>query len=355
MIPRMLVGLVYDLRSAYLAEGLPEEHVAEFDSEATVEAIESAVAACGHIPERIGHGRQLCARLAAGNRWDLVVNIAEGLRGRSREAQVPCLLEMFGVNYTFSDPLVCAATLDKAFAKRLVRDAGLHTAPFAVVAGEEDIHRIALEYPLFAKPVAEGTSKGIDARSRINGPGALRTVCRRLLRRFRQPVLVEQYLPGREFTTAILGTGAEARVLGSMEIALRAGVPCADYSYEIKERCEEFVDYRPAEPGPLRQEVDELALAAYRAFECRDAGRVDTRLDAGGRPCFLEINPLPGLHPTHSDLPIIAALEGMPYIDLIGAILGSASRRAVALQGESHAPSLRRRARPVQRAAVLAR
>lgn len=355
MISPMLVGLVYDLRSIYLAEGFPPEQVAEFDSEATVEALENAIAACGHIPERIGHGRQLCSRLVGGTRWDLVVNIAEGLHGRSREAQVPCLLEMYGVDYTFSDPLVCAATLDKAVAKRLVRDAGLRTAPFAVVTEDSDLGGIGLRYPLFAKPVAEGTSKGVDGRSRCCSPGSLRIVCRKLMRTFRQPVLVEEYLPGREFTTAVLGTGAQARVLGTMEICMRTGVPCDDYSYEIKERCEEFVDYRSLEKGALREEVDGLALAAYRAFECRDAGRVDTRLDAAGRACFLEINPLPGLHPTHSDLPIIAALEGMAYADLVGAILESAGRRAAALDGDPHASSIRRRARAVQRTAAVTR
>jgi D-alanine-D-alanine ligase len=181
--------------------------------------------------------------------------------------------------------------------------------------------------PLFAKPLAEGTGKGVDHRSRIASRDALRVTCRELLARFAQPVLVEEYLPGREFTTALLGTGPEARVLGTMEVRIKAGAPATDYSYEVKEKCEQFVEYPAMERGALRDGVEALALASYRALECRDAARVDVRLDAAGRPAFLEVNPLPGLHPSHSDLPMIATQEGMAYPTLIGAIIDSAVRR----------------------------
>jgi D-alanine-D-alanine ligase len=321
------IGMVYDLRATYLAEGYSEEQVGEFDSESTIEELEKAVLSLGHSPRRIGHGRELCRRLVAGERWDLVLNVAEGLWGRSREAQVPCLLEMFGVPYTFSDPLVCAVTLDKAVAKRIVESAGLATPQFRLVESERDLASVDLALPLFAKPVAEGTGKGVDHRSRITSRDALEATCRDLLARFAQPVLVEEYLPGREFTTGLLGTGREARVLGSMEVRIKPTAPAADYSYEVKERCEEFVEYLPMERGALRREVEALALASYRALECRDAGRVDIRLDAQGRPAFLEVNPLPGLHPSHSDLPMIATQEGMAYPELIGSIIDSAARR----------------------------
>jgi D-alanine-D-alanine ligase len=140
-------------------------------------------------------------------------------------------------------------------------------------------------------------------------------------------VLVEEYLPGREFTTGILGSGDEARVLGTMEVRAAPGAGEVDYSYEMKERCEELVEYLPLERGRLRVEVEALALDAYRRLQLRDAGRVDVRLDAEGRPAFLEVNPLPGLHPTHSDLPMIATQEGMSFVDLIGAIVCSAASR----------------------------
>jgi len=321
------IAMVYDLRDDYLAEGFSEEQVAEFDSVATISFLEQALQSLGYATERIGNGLALAKALAGGRRWDLVFNFAEGLKGRSREAQVPALLEMYGVAYTFSDPLVCALTLDKAMTKRVVQSAGLYTPRFFVVASPDDVESVALQYPLFAKPMAEGTGKGVDHRSRITSAEELRSVCAHLLERFDQPVLVEEYLPGREFTTAILGTGRDAQVLGTMEMTIRPNAPAADYSYEVKELCEQCVNYFPMPQGALRDEVEDLALRAYQALECRDTGRVDLRLDARGRPAFIELNPLPGLHPTHSDLPMIATQEGMAYDELIGRIVRSALTR----------------------------
>ena len=323
----LTIGLVYDLRDDYLAQGYTDEQVAEFDSAATIEAIEQALDGLGHRPVRIGHARSLAEKLVKGKRWDLVFNIAEGLHGRSREAQVPSLLELYQIPYTFSDPLVCALTLDKAMTKRLIQHAGLATARFRVVTQSSELGDIDLTYPLFAKPLAEGTGKGVDHLSRLNHPGQLDQVVTSLLQRFRQPVLVEEYLPGREFTTAILGTGSDAAVLGTLEFAIAPDAPAQDYSYEVKEQCESYVHYFPMPTGPLRQEVEALALASYRTLECRDTGRVDIRLDHNGRPCFIEINPLPGLHPTHSDLPMIATQEGLAYEILIDRIITSACTR----------------------------
>jgi len=318
------IGLVYDLRDDYLAEGFSKEQVAEFDSAETISLLEQALRSLGHATERIGNGLALARQLACGKRWDLVFNIAEGLHGRSREAQVPALLEMYGIPYTFSDPLVSALTLDKAMTKRVVQSAGLYTPRFAVVTSPDDVESLELEFPLFAKPLAEGTGKGVDEHSRIESAEALKEVCVRLLGRFCQPVLVEEYLPGREFTTAVLGTGRDAAVLGTMEIAIRENAPAGDYSYEVKELCEQCVHYFPMPHGALRDQVEDLALRAYRVLECRDTGRVDIRLDARGRPAFIEMNPLPGLHPTHSDLPMIATQEGMAYEELIRRIIQSA-------------------------------
>jgi D-alanine-D-alanine ligase len=323
----MIIGLAYDLRDDYLAEGFTEEQVAEFDSAATISAIERTVQSLGYATERIGNGMALARQLACGKRWDLVFNIAEGLYGRSREAQVPCLLEMYGIPYTFSDPLVCALTLDKAMTKRVVASAGLYTPRFGVVTSLADLEALQLEYPLFAKPLAEGTGKGVDKDSKVESPSALKKVCTRLLERFAEPVLVEEYLPGREFTTAILGTGREARVVGTMEFSIRPNAPAQDYSYEVKETCEQCVDYFPMPQGDLRDQVEALALGAFRVLECRDTGRIDLRLDAQGRPAFIEINVLPGLHPTHSDLPMIATQEGMNYETLIRSIIQSALSR----------------------------
>ena len=323
----MKIGLVYDLRHQYLAEGFSEEDVAEFDSEETIAKLAEAMRACGHEVDCVGRGRDLARRLVDGDRWDLVFSIAEGLAGRSREAQVPALLEMYGVPYTFSDPLVCAATLDKAFAKRIVSSYGVRTPGFAVVREPADLERVSLTYPLFVKPVAEGTGKGVDGTSRIATPEELRVTCLSILDRLDQPALVEEYLPGREFTTGILGTGGDARAIGTMEICILPNAPSIDYTFDVKEQCESCVSYEALEPGALRDTIEALALDAYRALECRDAGRVDIRLDRDGQPAFMEVNPLPGLHPTHSDLPMIATRAGMAYEELIGAIIESARTR----------------------------
>jgi D-alanine-D-alanine ligase len=341
----MLIGFTYDLRKDYLARGYSEEDVAEFDSEGTIDAIAGAIESLGHTVVRVGNAWELCRRLVAGEKWDLVFNVTEGLRGRSREAQVPAICELYNINYTFSDPLVSAATLDKAVAKRLVRDSGLYTAPFAVVNDIDDLDAacrgrpVCLPkegehagsplpgFPLFAKPLAEGTGKGITNTSKIESPAQLREVCAELLKRYKQPVLLEEYLPGREFTVGILGTGQEAKVLGTMEIELIDASNNSIYSYASKELCETQVRYTKA-TGSVVAEVEKLALRSYQALECRDAGRVDIRLDKNGTPCFLEVNPLAGMHPSHSDLPMIATQEQMSYQKLIDSIIKSAIRRA---------------------------
>ncbi len=321
-----LVGMTYDLRNDYLREGYTEEETAEFDQPATIEAIEETLQSLGYRTDRIGHVRALARRLVAGERWDLVFNIAEGLRGFGRESQVPCLLDAYGIPYVFSDPLVLALTLHKAMAKRVVRDLGIPTPDFAVVHDVPDIAVVSLPYPLFVKPVSEGTGKGIDAKSIVRDTAELDRRCRFLLETFSQPVLVETYLPGREFTVGIVGTGRRARVIGVMEVLLRESAEKGVYSLQNKEYCEEHVDYRLV-AGEEAERVSSVALAAWRGLECRDGGRLDIRADASGAPHFLEVNPLAGLHPTHSDLPILATLAGVSYRELIGLIMASAEQR----------------------------
>lgn len=322
----MKIGITYDMREEYLAEGFTEEETAEFDRKETIEAIETTLQDLGHQTDRIGHVRRLMTRLTGGERWDLVFNIAEGLRGFGREALVPALLDAYDIPYTFSDPLVLALTLHKGMAKRVIRDLGIPTADFHVVERLEDLSRVDIRYPLFAKPVAEGTGKGVDARSMITTPSDLGEVVKRLLATYRQPVIVEGFLPGREFTVGIIGTGEDAEALGPMEVLLREQAEPHAYSYVNKERCEELVEYRLMDDAPARQ-AKEVALAVWRGLGCRDAGRVDIRLDIDGTPNFMEVNPLAGLHPEHSDLPIICTKVGITFRDLIGRIIESARRR----------------------------
>ncbi|HWM93697.1 MAG TPA: D-alanine--D-alanine ligase [Thermoanaerobaculia bacterium] len=322
----MRIGLCYDLKSDYLAAGFAPHEVMEFDDKETIAGIEGALLGLGHRVERVGRGTELARRLAAGERWDLVFNFAEGVRGRSREAQVPAVCEMFDQPYTFSDPLTCAVTLDKPMAKRLVRDNGLPTPPFAIVESEHEADTVTLEPPLFIKPAAEGSSKGVTDRSRVLSRVDLREACAALLRTYGQPVLVERYLPGREMTVGIVGNGDEARVVGVMEVVFKDGTD-ADYTALNKDEWEKRMEYRLLDGEPLAMRAREVALGAYRALSCRDAGRVDLRCDENGEPCFLEVNPLPGLHPIRSDLPILSRLAGISYTDLLGSILDAAGRR----------------------------
>ena len=320
--------MTYDLRDDYLAEGCTEEETAEFDHPLTIAAIEETLQSLGYETDRIGHIRTLTRRLAAGDRWDLVFNIAEGLRGFGREAQVPALLDAWEIPYTFSDPLVLSLTLHKGMTKRVIRDLGIPTPDFAVIETprEIEIAALSLPFPLFAKPVAEGTGKGVTAASKIVDQAELARVCRELLAAFSQPVLIETFLPGREFTVGIVGTGAEAFAPGVMEVHLTEKAEKEVYSYANKEDWHGRIEYTLATDAMAR-EAEKTALAAWRGLGCRDGGRIDLRADAHGVPNFIEVNPLAGLRPEHSDLPILCDLAGMPYRELIARIMDSARKR----------------------------
>lgn len=331
----MRIGFTYDLRDDYLSQGFSEEEAAEFDRPDTIDAIEAALVSHGHEVVRVGNLASLMRRLLDGERWDLVFNIAEGVRGAGREAQVPALLDAWEIPYTFSDPLVSALTLHKAMAKRVVRDAGIPTPDFSLVERVSDLDGLRLEPPLFAKPVAEGTSKGIGPGSLIGDREQLAATCRKLLDGFQQPVLVERFMPGREFTVGILGTADAARVLGVLEVTLTERAEPGIYTWLNKEEYVTHVDYRLVDDAAARM-AGETALAAWRVLGCRDGGRVDLRCDEAGTPRFLEVNPLPGLNPVRSDLAILARQLHWPFERLIGAIVASATGRIVprARQGE---------------------
>ena len=330
----MRIALVYDLRDDYRALGLSEEEVAEFDNVETIDQLAGALAALGCEVERVGRGQALAARLVAGERYDLVFSIAEGVKGRSREAQVPALCELFDQPYLFSDPLTMSACLDKAVAKRLVRDAGVKTPSFAVAERSADEVADWAEFPAFVKPLAEGTGKGCEAASLVHTKAELHEAVARVIGRYRQPALIERYLPGREFTVGIVGNGDDARVLGVCEILLKPNAEANVYSLHNKELCEELVTYAPVDDGEARL-TGTFALATYRALECRDAARIDFRSDANGEPYFLEANPLAGLNPWHSDLPILAAQNGIDFVTLIGMVLDAGLARYGRSRGDA--------------------
>lgn len=323
----MNVGFTFDLRQDYLDRGYSEEETAEFDGFDTIEAIEHALKKLGFEIERVGNVGSLVVRLAEGKRWDLVFNIAEGLKGFGREAQVPAILDAYDLLYTFSDPLVLSLTLHKGMTKHVVRSLGFLTPDFVVLQEPKDIRKVNLHYPLFAKPVSEGSGKGVSAASFITDQSALTAVSLELFSRFKQPVLVEEFLPGREFTVGVVGTGSSARVVGVMEVIFLDNPDGHVYSKCNKDNYKEVVRYALRRDG-IANECARLALGVWKGIGGRDAGRLDIRLDQKGRPHFLEVNPLAGLHPVHSDLPIICGLADMSYDWLIQEIVDSAFKRS---------------------------
>lgn len=316
---------------------------AEWDAPETIAAVQRAIGALGEVipleatpdfPQRLRDAKP-----------DLVFNMAEGLSGQNREAHVPAICEFYGIPYSGSDPLTLSMCLNKARTKQMLEAHDIPTAPFAVVDTLADTRAInregRLRYPLFAKPVHEGSSKGITERNFVRDRTGLVPCVAELLDLYDQPVLVEEFLPGAEFTCGVLGNGKDARVLplvGMRFDALPAGaVPI--YGYEAKwvwDSPERPLDIFAC-PAPidetLRAQIEQITLRAYHALGCRDWSRIDVRLNAAGAPNIVEVNPLPGILPNPEDnscLPKAAAAAGLSYDDLIqGCVLAAARRQGI--------------------------
>ena len=320
----MRIGLTYDLRSWYLERGYTMDETAEFDKAETVDALEETLARIGYETERIGNIFELVDKLAAGKRWDIVFNIAECLYGDGRESAIPALLDQYQIPYVFSGPVVMGISLNKYFARLVVEAAGVPVSPGFVATTVDDLEKASsLAFPVFVKPVAEGTGKGITTRSVVKDHDSLAVLVAELLAEYHQPVLVEEYLPGREFTLGVTGNGAEAKVTGGMEVTCLDNLP---YSVEVKENYENIVTYKLYEED-VREECDKIALTAWSALGGVDAGRIDMKADRNGRMCFIEANPLAGLNPVHSDLPMLSRFNGMSFDTLMSLIMDSAIKR----------------------------
>ena len=320
----MRIGLTYDLRTWYLERGYTMDETAEFDKEETVVALENEILRLGYDTVRIGNIFQLVEKLAAGERWDMVFNIAEGIYGDGRESVVPALLDQYRIPYVFSGPVVMGVSLNKYLTRLVVEAAGVPVCPGIISNSVHDLDDLSsLEFPLFVKPVAEGTGKGITTRSIVRDRESLAALVSELLTAYNQPVLVEEYLPGREFTVGVTGNGADAKVTGGMEVICKDNLP---YSVEVKENYENYVQYRVYDDD-IKPECDAVALGAWRALGAVDAGRVDMRADRHGRMCFIEANPLAGLNPVHSDLPMLSRMNGLAFSTLMEIIMNSATKR----------------------------
>lgn len=331
------VGLVYNLgKHDPPAEGEPPDVHAELDSEHTVLAVADALREGGHEVLFIEGDAGVCERLRA-TRPDIVFNMSEGIRGASREAHVPCILELLGIPYTGSGPLTMAVSLDKPAAKRAFAADGVPTPKSTVCRPGALPDRTGLKFPLFVKPAGEGSSMGIGPNSLVADEAALHRQVEYIHRFYQQPALIEEYIDGREFTIGLLGNGDELAILPIMEINF---APCPSehgriYSYQFKTQWDGDEYYQC--PAPLAEDqaalLADVAKRAFRCLDCRDVARVDVRLDQSGMPWVLEVNPLPGLVPGFSDLPREAAAAGMTYAALINAILND----AVARQGVAFA------------------
>ena len=315
---------------------------AEWDSAETIDAVATALAALGDVI-RIEANEELPARLR-GERPDIVFNIAEGLHGTNREAHVPAICEFFGIPYSGSDPYTLSLCLHKARTKDVLSVHGIPNAPYVVIEDEAALDAMpALAYPLFVKPVHEGSSKGITERNFVRDRGELEEQARFLLATYEQPVIAESFLPGAEFTCGVLGNGANARVLPivgfNFDSLPEGALPI--YGFEAKWiwdtpdeplaifDCPARIDHR------LQAAIEDVVLRAYRVLGCRDWSRIDVRLDAGGVPNVVEVNPLPGILPNPEDnscLPKAARAAGMSYDELIqSALIAACERTGVSL------------------------
>ena len=269
---------------------------------------------------------------------DIVFNIAEGFFGESREAQIPAMLDMLQIPYTGSDPLTLATCLDKARTKEILSYYDIPTAPFFIASEIDQIKNLKLTFPLFVKPVWEGSSKGIFTSSFVNNKKELSEQVERIIAEYSQPALIEEFLSGREFTVAILGNGDEAQVLPIVEIDYKdfpdGFIPI--YSYEAKwilDTKEKPLDVFscPAKLNPaLETKVRQVALNAYKTLRCRDWSRIDIRMNADNVPNIIEINPLPGILPDpkeNSCFPKAARTAGISYDEMLNKVLLAAARR----------------------------
>ncbi len=343
---RLKVGFTFNVKRVAPDLAGEQDDEAEYDTPKTLQAIREAIASYGHEVIDLEATQDLPLALAS-TPVDVVFNIAEGYKGRSRESQVPSLLELLDIPYTGSDPAALSVSLDKAVAKRMVRTHGILTPDYVVLNTGKERLPPKLGFPMLVKPVAEGTSKGVTKKSIVRDEGELRDVARELIAKYRQPALAEQYVAGREFTIGLLGE-RRPRVLPIMEIVfLDREDPTPVYSFELKQDWSDRIRYDvPARLAP--REVDRLERAArevFGALGCRDVARIDFRIDAEGKIWFIECNPLPGLTPGWSDLVLIAQQAGIDHRALVGEILSFAIRRYQERERE------RERARRAQAAA----
>ena len=325
---------------------MPFDGDSEFDSQQTIDAIAESLRRDGHAVHLVEATAELPQWFLT-HRVDLVFNIAEGLHGAHREAQVPAILESLRVPFTGSNSITLALALDKAKTKQILASEGIPTPPWQLFPTPTTPLNPRLEFPLIVKPNREGSGKGIWRESVVGDEAGLRRQIARIFERYQQEALVEEFIEGRELTVGILGL----EPLPILEIDF---TPCLTsgeffYSWRMKEfQGDAARGLNPALHCPARLDptttarVHEIALRAHRALGCVDLSRTDIRLRADGTPFILEINPLPGLSPVESNFPVMTAAAGISHHRLIQRIVALAmSRYGRDLEGP---PSVQRQA-----------
>jgi D-alanine-D-alanine ligase len=320
-------------------DGVPPDAFADFDHIETIDSIRAALETDGHQTLFIQADANLPYALRD-EKPDICFNIAEGLSGEAREAQIPALLEMLQIPYTGSRVLANGISLDKTLTKRIWRDRRLPVAPFQEFNTGDEPLRTDLEFPLFVKPAREGTGMGVDMNAIVKNEKELRERAEYIINTYQQPALVETFLPGREFTVGILGR-SDAKLYSRhpewyekdgfhrfpiLELDMTRSVTPMVYSQEAKSKDvgEEGAPgyFCPAEIEPeLEKKLKYFALRAHLLLNALDVSRTDIRLDEQGNPRVMEINTLPGLTPDYSDLCLQSKAEGIRYEDLILEIL----------------------------------
>lgn len=338
------IALIHNLKPVFKEPGFPADYYSECDSLKTIRSIASALRKGGHKVFPVEANRNLPLWLQE-NPVELAFNIAEGFEGEAREARVPALLELMGIPYTGSGVLSLALALDKARSKQIFRFAGIPTPNFQLFSHPDEPLDSRLKYPLIVKPNCEGSAKGILVSSVVHEERALRLQVRHVLRGYGQEALVEEYIEGTELTVAMLG---EDEILPVLEIDFKDCAPSGEffYSWRMKEfqgNKELHLDPRfwcPARLDPaVTQAVQSVAWKATRAVGARDVARVDIRLSSDGIPFVLEVNPLPGMDPEESNLPIMARAAGISYEALIQRLVTLAMKRCERKQASLKAPS----------------
>lgn len=342
----MRVGLTYNLKkSSARCDGSYDDREAEWDDQETITAVVEALSR-QHTVIPIEADENAFSRITD-SRPDIVFNMAEGDGGPNREAYIPAILEMLAIPYTGSDPTTLGICLDKGRTKESLQYHRINTPDFKIAETAAAAEQWQT-FPAMVKPLWEGSSKGIRNSSLVHHKAGLRAEIERVVTTYHQPAIIESFLPGREFTAALIGNGSEARVLPLVEIKFDSLPPQAHqiYSYEAKwvwdvpdKPLEIFAC--PARVAPaLEKAITETALAAFHALRCRDWCRIDMRLDKDEQPHIIELNPLPGILPNPEDnscFPKAARAAGIDYHELINTVLDTAVKRIFAAKNITHA------------------